>query len=50
MQTTIKSLAVICTVRQLQKWKIHQAELNNEATEEAWIARSGMIFHDAGYS
>ena len=39
MQTTQKSLSVICTVRQLQKWKIHQAELNNETTEEARIAK-----------
>ena len=34
MQTTQKSLSVICTVRQLQKWKKHQAELNNETTED----------------
>ena len=39
MQTTQKSLSVICTVRQLLKWKKHQAELNNETTEEDRIAK-----------
>jgi len=47
MQTTIKSLSVICTVRQLQKWKIHYAELNNEATEEARIAKKWDDFSPA---
>ena len=39
MQTTKTSLSVLCTVRQLRKWKKHRAELNNETTEEDRIAK-----------